>query len=65
MKVSVMIEELLSRRIEVDIPSDVEDVNQYALDKVKMDYKNSLIVLDADDFSGITTMYIEDENSDM
>ena len=65
MKVSVMIEELLSRRIEVDIPSDVEDVNQYALDKVKMDYKNSLIVLDSDDFSGITTMYIEDENSDM
>ena len=65
MKVSVMIEELLSRRIEVDIPSDVEDVNQYALDKVKMDYKISLIVLVADDFSGITTMYIEDENSDM
>ena len=65
MKVSVMIEELLSRRIEVDIPSDVEDVNQYALDKVKKDYKNSLIVLDSDDFSGITTLYIEDENSDM
>ena len=65
MKVSVMIEELLSRRIEVDIPSDVEDVHQYALDKVKMDYKNSLIVLDADAFSGITTMYIDDENSDL
>lgn len=40
MKVNVMIEELLSRRIEVDIPNDVEDMNQYALDKVKMDYKN-------------------------
>lgn len=65
MKVNVVIEELLSKRIEVDIPSDVEDVNQYALDKVRLDYKNSLIVLDADDFSGITTMYIEDENSDL
>ena len=61
-KVKVYIEETLCREIEVEVPDelDVTERMQFAEDKVKEMYRNGEIVLDADDFSGLTQMCVED-----
>ena len=61
MKYSVTIEETLSRTVEIDA-----DSKQDAIDKVKKQYKNEDLVLDADDFSevvfGVSYSTTEKEN---
>lgn len=61
-KVKVYIEETLCREIEVEVPDelDVTERMQFAEDKVKEMYRDEEIVLDADDFSGLTQMCVED-----
>ena len=61
MKYSVTIEETLSRTIDIEA-----DSKQDAIDKVKKQYKNEDLVLDADDFSevvfGVSYSTTEKEN---
>lgn len=61
MKYSVTIEETLSRTVEIEA-----DSKQDAIDKVKKQYNNENIVLDADDFSevvfGVSYSTTEKEN---
>lgn len=61
MKYSVTIEETLSRTLEIEAES-----KQDAIDKIKKQYKNDDIVLDADDFSevifGVSYSTTEKEN---
>lgn len=61
MKYSVTIEETLSRTIDIEAES-----KQEAIDKVKKQYNNESIVLDADDFSevvfGVSYSTTEKEN---
>lgn len=61
MKYSVTIEETLSRTVEIEAEN-----KQDAIDKVKKQYDNESIVLDADDFSevvfGVSYSTTEKEN---
>ena len=61
MKYSVTIEETLSRTVEIEA-----DSKQDAIEKVKKQYNNESIVLDADDFSevifGVSYSTTEKEN---
>lgn len=61
MKYSVTIEETLSRTLEIEAESKID-----AIDKVKKQYNNENIVLDADDFSevifGVSYSTTEKEN---
>ena len=61
-KVKVYIEETLCREIEVEVSDELNETErmEFAEQQVKEMYRNGEIVLDADDFSGLTQMCVED-----
>ena len=65
--VEVTIEEHLSKTITVEVPNELENLNDkeiYAIEKVRDMYKNAEIVLDANDFNGTTLVQTHDVESD-
>ena len=59
-KVKVNIEEHLNREIYIDVPEDIEDPEVYAEEKTAEMYGNGELILDADDYNGITLISIND-----
>lgn len=59
-KVKVNIEEHLNKEIYIDIPEGIEDPEAYAEEKVAKMYGNGELILDADDYNGITLISIND-----
>ena len=64
-KVKVWIEETLCREIEIEVPDglDLNERLSYAEEKAKEMYRDEEIVLDADDFSGLVQMSLEDDET--
>lgn len=64
-KVKVFIEETLCREVEFDLPDDmtVEERMEAAEELATRAYKNSEIVLDADDFNGQAQIMVQDVES--
>ena len=60
MDVKVNLEEHLNKEIYVEVPSYVEDIEDYVYKIVKGMYKNGEIVLTSNDYNGVTMMSIED-----
>ena len=60
MDVKVNIEEHLNKEIYVEVPSYIEDIEDYVYKIVKGMYKNGEIVLTSNDYNGVTIMSIED-----
>ena len=60
MEVKVNLEEHLNKEIYVEVPSYVEDIEDYVYKIVKGMYKNGEIVLTSNDYNGVTLMSIED-----
>ena len=60
MEVKVNIEEHLNKEIYVEVPSYIEDIEDYVYKIVKGMYKNGEIVLTSNDYNGVTLMSIED-----
>ena len=60
MEVKVNLEEHLNKEIYVEVPSYVENIEDYVYKIVKGMYKNGEIVLTSNDYNGVTMMSIED-----
>ena len=60
MEVKVNLEEHLNKEIYVEVPSYIEDIEDYVYKIVKEMYKNGEIVLTSNDYNGVTMMSIED-----
>ena len=60
MDVKVNLEEHLNKEIYVEVPSYIEDIEDYVYKIVKGMYKNEEIVLTSNDYNGVTMMSIED-----
>ena len=60
MDVKVNLEEHLNKEIYIEVPSYIEDIEDYVYKIVKGMYKNGEIVLTSNDYNGITLMSIED-----
>lgn len=60
MDVKVNLEEHLNKEIYVEVPSYIEDIEDYVYKIVKEMYKNEEIVLTSNDYNGVTLMSIED-----
>ena len=60
MDVKVNLEEHLNKEIYVEVPSYIEDIEDYVYKIVKEMYKNGEIVLTSNDYNGVTMMSIED-----
>ena len=60
MDVKVNLEEYLNKEIYVEVPSYIEDIEDYVYKIVKEMYKNGEIVLTSNDYNGVTLMSIED-----
>lgn len=60
MDVKVNLEEHLNKEIYVEVPSYIEDIEDYVYKIVKEMYKNGEIVLTSNDYNGVTLMSIED-----
>ena len=60
MEVKVNLEEHLNKEIYVEVPSYIEDIEDYVYKIVKGMYKNGEIVLTSNDYNGVTMMSIED-----
>ena len=60
MDVKVNLEEHLNKEIYIEIPSYIEDIEDYVYKIVKGMYKNGEIVLTSNDYNGVTLMSIED-----
>ena len=60
MEVKVNLEEHLNKEIYVEVPSYIEDIEDYVYKIVKGMYKNGEIVLTSNDYNGVTLMSIED-----
>ena len=60
MNVKVNLEEHLNKEIYVEVPSYIEDIEDYVYKIVKEMYKNGEIVLTSNDYNGVTLMSIED-----
>lgn len=61
--VKVNIEEHLNKAIEIEIPDDIWNLDylwDYIYTEVKRRYQNEEIVLDADDYNGVTLISIDD-----
>ena len=56
----VNLEEHLNKEIYVEVPSYIEDIEDYVYKIVKGMYKNGEIVLTSNDYNGVTLMSIED-----
>ena len=63
MKMLVVVEEILSRGIMVDVPDGEENPAVYAEAEVHRRYKEGEIVMTADDFCGVASVRVitEDE----
>lgn len=61
-KMIVRIEEHLVREIELESPinMEIEERIKYAKKKIIENYKKSRIILNADDYNGITLIEVED-----
>ena len=60
MDVKINLEEHLNKEIYVEVPSYIEDIEDYVYKIVKEMYKNEEIVLTSNDYNGVTLMSIED-----
>ena len=60
MDVKINLEEHLNKEIYVEVPSYIEDIEDYVYKIVKEMYKNGEIVLTSNDYNGVTLMSIED-----
>ena len=60
MDVKVNLEEHLNKEIYIEVPSYIEDIEDYIYKIVKGMYKNGEIVLTSNDYNGVTLMSIED-----
>ena len=60
MDVKVNLEEHLNKEIYIEVPSYIEDIEDYVYKIVKEMYKNGEIVLTSNDYNGVTLMSIED-----
>ena len=60
MDVKVNLEEHLNKEIYIEVPSYIEDIEDYVYKIVKEMYKNGEIVLTSNDYNGVTMMSIED-----
>ena len=60
MEVKVNLEEHLNKEIYIEVPSYIEDIEDYVYKIVKEMYKNEEIVLTSNDYNGVTLMSIED-----
>ena len=60
MDVKVNLEEHLNKEIYIEVPSYIEDIEDYVYKIVKEMYKNEEIVLTSNDYNGVTLMSIED-----
>ena len=60
MDVKVNLEEHLNKEIYVEVPSYIEDIEDYVYKIVKGMYKNGEIILTSNDYNGVTLMSIED-----
>ena len=60
MEVKVNLEEQLNKEIYIEVPSYIEDIEDYVYKIVKEMYKNGEIVLTSNDYNGVTMMSIED-----
>ena len=60
MDVKVNLEEHLNKEIYIEVPSYIEDIEDYVYKIVKGMYKNGEIVLTSNDYNGVTLMSIED-----
>ena len=60
MDVKVNLEEHLNKEIYVEVPSYIENIEDYVYKIVKEIYKNGEIVLTSNDYNGVTMMSIED-----
>ena len=60
MDVKVNLEEHLNKDLYVEVPSYIEDIEDYVYKIVKGMYKNGEIVLTSNDYNGVTMMSIED-----
>ena len=60
MNVKINLEEHLNKEIYVEVPSYIEDIEDYVYKIVKEMYKNGEIVLTSNDYNGVTLMSIED-----
>lgn len=61
--VKVNIEEHLNKEIYIEIPDDIWNLDylwDYIYTEVKRRYQNEEIVLDADDYNGVTLISIDD-----
>lgn len=61
--VKVNIEEHLNKEIYIEIPDDICNLDylwDYIYTEVKRRYQNEEIVLDADDYNGVTLISIDD-----
>ena len=61
--IKVNIEEHLNKAIEIEIPDDIWNLDylwDYIYSEVKRRYQNEEIVLDADDYNGVTLISIDD-----
>ena len=61
--VKVNIEEHLNKTLEIEIPDDIWNLDylwDYIYTEVKRRYQNEEIVLDADDYNGVTLISIDD-----
>ena len=60
MDVKINLEEHLNKEIYVEVPSYIEDIEDYVYKIVKEMYKNGEIILTSNDYNGVTLMSIED-----
>lgn len=60
MDVKVNLEEHLNKEIYIEVPSYIEDIEDYVYKIVKEMYKNGEIVLTSNDYNGVTMISIED-----
>ena len=60
MDVKVNLEEHLNKEIYIEVPSYIENIEDYVYKIVKGMYKNGEIVLTSNDYNGVTLMSIED-----
>lgn len=64
-KINVCIEEHLCKKVEIECPDSMTDdeAMEYAYEKVKMDYKDKKVELTKEDYSGITLMMAESQET--
>lgn len=64
-KINVYIEEHLCKKVEIECPDNMTDdeAMEYAYEKVEKDYKDKKVELTKEDYSGITLMMAESQET--